>query len=67
MIDALLTNAFGILINLTSFGKIDVSKDRLRNQEYLNGDGMVLRVGGIVLIAVGCSLADEFEARRAHW
>ena len=57
MIDNLLTAAFGILIALMGFGKIPVSKNPVKNQEYLNKYGKLLRVGGIILIVIGLFLA----------
>ena len=52
MIDDLIGIALGILVTLMGFGKINVSKDPVKNQEYLARYGIVLRVGGIVLCAV---------------
>ena len=57
MIDNLLTAAFGILLALMGFGRIPISKNALKNQEYLNKYGIILRACGIILIVIGFLLA----------
>ena len=57
MIDNLITIALGILVTLMGFGKILISKDAAKNQEYLNKYGTLLRVGGIFVIVLGIVLA----------
>jgi hypothetical protein len=56
MIDNLIMIAFGILGTLVGFGKIQVSKNALKNQEYLKKYGNLIRVCGIVLIGIGVLL-----------
>ncbi len=56
MFDTLITIALGLLVLLMGLGKIPVSMNPGKNQEYLNKYGMLLRVGGIVLIVVGLLL-----------
>ena len=57
MIDNIITIALGILVALMGFGKVRVSKDAVKNQEYLDKYGKFLRIGGIILIAVGLFMA----------
>jgi uncharacterized protein YjeT (DUF2065 family) len=57
MSDDLIMVAFGILATLMGFGKIPVSKNALKNHEYLKKYGNLLRVCGIVLIGAGVLLA----------
>ena len=57
MFDNLITAALGVLVLLMAYGKIPVSKDAEKNQEYLNKYGRYLRIGGIVLIIIGAILA----------
>ena len=56
MFNSLLTIAFGVLAVLASTGKIQLSKDPAKNQEYLAKYGMILRVLGILLIVCGVVL-----------
>ena len=53
MVDGLITAGLGVLVTLMGFGKVNVSKDPLKNAEYLNKYGLLLRAGGVVLIAIG--------------
>ncbi len=57
MLDNVITAALGILLALMGVGKIPISKNALKNQEYLDKYGMLPRVGGIVLIVMGVVLA----------
>jgi hypothetical protein len=57
MFDDLLTAALGILVALMGFGKIPISKNIEKNQEYLGKYGGFLRIGGIILIVIGALLA----------
>ena len=57
MFDSLLTVAFGILLALMGFGKVPVSKNSSKNEEYLKKYGKVLRVGGIILAIIGIVLS----------
>jgi len=57
MFDNLLTAALGILVTLMGFGKIPVSKNAEKNREYLDKYGVFLRIGGIMLVAIGLLLA----------
>jgi len=57
MIDNLIMVAFGILGTLMGFGKIPVSKNALKNEEYLKKYGKIIRVCGIALIGIGVLLA----------
>jgi uncharacterized membrane protein YidH (DUF202 family) len=56
LMDSLLTAAFGVLAVLASYGKIQLSKDSAKNQEYLGKYGKLLRVLGIILIVAGVAL-----------
>jgi len=53
MIDDLITTAIGILVIFAGFGKITLSKNPEKNQEYLKKYGAYLRIGGIVLTTLG--------------
>ena len=57
MIDSLLTIAIGIYATLAGFGKVRLSNNAAKNREFLDRFGTMMRVGGILLIIVGCSLA----------
>ena len=56
MIDNLIMVAVGILATFVGFGKISVSKNALKNQEYLEKYGNLIRVCGILLISIGVLL-----------
>jgi hypothetical protein len=56
MIDSLLMAAFGILITLMGYGKVRMSRDPVKNQEYLNKYGNILRICGIIMIGAGLIL-----------
>jgi hypothetical protein len=57
LMDSLLTAAFGALAVLASYGKIQLSKDPAKNQEYLGKYGKLLRILGFLLIITGVALA----------
>jgi len=56
MIDNLITVAIGIVATLMGFGRIPVSKNALKNKEYLEKYGKLIRVCGIILIVTGLLL-----------
>ena len=53
MIDDIITTAIGIFVIFAGFGKITLSKNPEKNQEYLKKYGAFLRIGGIVLTTLG--------------
>jgi multisubunit Na+/H+ antiporter MnhB subunit len=57
MIDNLIMVAVGIVATLMGFGKIPVSKNALKNREYLEKYGKLVRVCGILLIVIGVVLS----------
>ena len=57
MFDNLVMVAIGILVTLMGFGKVPVSKDSAKNAEYLQKYGKILRIGGIIVIALSLFLA----------
>lgn len=57
MIDNILTASLGILLIVAGYGKVPLSKNPAKNQEYLNKYGAILRIGGIVMTTIGILLA----------
>jgi len=56
MIDNLIMIVVGIVATLMGFGKIPVSKNALKNEEYLKKYGNLIRVCGILLLVIGLLL-----------
>jgi hypothetical protein len=59
MFDNLLMVALGILSVLMGYGKVAVSKNASKNEEYLKKYGTLLRVCGIILISAGVLLVTS--------
>jgi len=49
--------ALGVLATLMGYGKIPMSKDPVKNEEYLQKIGKILRICGIIMIVAGLFLA----------